>query len=181
MIRRAAYAALRPVRRFISGEPGGGAIELVLILPIAMAIFMASMESALYMTRQIMLDRAVDMTVRDLRLGGYANPDAALLKQEICDRASGVPDCDSEIRLELRPVSTTTWNLPSESMRCVDQSEAINIPDDANPGVQNELMIVRVCIRQDAMFPGTGIGEGLSNSRGRYRIISVAAFVNEPG
>jgi hypothetical protein len=181
MIRRVVGATLNPVRRFFRDEPGGGAIELVLVLPIAMAIFMASMESALYMTRQIMLDRAVDMTVRNLRLGGYANPDAQLLKDEICDLATAVPDCDSEIRLELRPVSTTTWNLPNESMRCVNQAENINIPDDANPGMQNELMIVRVCIRQDAMFPGTGIGEGLSNSRGRYRIISVAAFVNEPG
>ena len=43
------------------------------------------------------------------------------VKDAICDRATAVPDCRSEIRMELRPVSTTTWNLPSESMRCVDR------------------------------------------------------------
>jgi hypothetical protein len=180
MIRRVVGAMLTPVRRFLRGDHGGGAIELVLVLPIAMAVFMAAMESALYMTRSIMLERAVDMTVRDLRLGGYANPDAELLKDEICRRTSVTPDCRRDIRIEMRAVSTTAWDFPATAIRCIDREEAIVPADDANPGAQNELMLIRVCVRQRAMFPGTGIGDGLTDGRTRYKIVAVSAFVNEP-
>lgn len=183
MIRRALHAIGHSSRRFFRREEGGGAIELVLVLPISMAIFMASMESALYMTRQIMIERALDMTVRDLRLGilPVTSPGFnEVLKDEICEKATAVPTCREEIRIELRPVSTATWNLPGERTRCVDRDAPVQLDETVNPGGENELMIVRVCIRQDAMFPGTGIGEGIANSRGRYEIISVAAFVNEP-
>lgn len=180
MTRRVGAALRRRLRGFARGERGGGGIELVLVLPIAMAVFMAAMESALYMTRSIMLERAVDMTVRELRLGGYAAPNVELLKDEICARASIIPQCRPDIRIEMRAVSTTTWNFPNESIRCIDRDENIIIPDEAVPGQQNELMLIRVCIRQDAMFPGTGVGDDISNTHGRYKIVAVSAFVNEP-
>jgi hypothetical protein len=43
-------------------------------------------------------------------------------------------------------------------------------------------MLVRVCVVQDAMFPGAGIGWQRERSDGQvgYRIITVSAFVNEP-
>lgn len=181
MIRRVVGAMLNTVRRFARGEQGGGAIELVLVLPVAMGVFVAAMESALYMTRSLMLERAVDMVVRDLRLGGYANPDSELLKEEICERATVIPQCRADIRIEMRAVSTTTWNFPSTAINCIDRDANITPPDEANPGAQNELMLLRVCIKQDAMFPGAGVGEGISNSNGRYKIVAVSAFVNEPG
>lgn len=180
MMLRMAGAVARAARRFFRGEQGGGAIELVLVLPIAMGVFTAAMESALYITRSIMLDRAVDMTVRNLRLGGYVNPDAELLKTEICDRLSIIPNCRRDIRIEMRSVSTTTWNFPTFAVNCIDREENIVPADVAAPGAENELMLMRVCVRERAMFPGAGIGDGLAGPNGRYRLVSVAAFVNEP-
>jgi Flp pilus assembly protein TadG len=180
MMLRMVGTVCRGVRRFFRGEQGGGAIELVLVLPIAMTVFVAAMESALYITRSIMLDRAVDMTVRDLRLGGYANPDADLLKTEICNRVSILPRCRRDIRIEMQAVSTATWNFPNFAVNCVDREENIVPADVAAPGAENELMMLRVCVSERAMFAGTGIAEGLVNNHGRYRIVSVAAFVNEP-
>lgn len=180
MMLRVVGAVCRGARRFFRGEQGGGAIELVLVLPIAMGVFMAAMESALYITRSIMLDRAVDMTVRDLRLGGYANPNADLLKTEICNRVSILPDCRRDIRIEMQAVSTTTWDFPTFAVQCIDREANIVPADVAAPGAQNELMMLRICMRGSAMFPGTGIGDGLANNRGRYNLVSVAAFVNEP-
>jgi hypothetical protein len=48
-------------------------------------------------------------------------------------------------------------------------------------GQQNDVMLVRVCVVQDAIFPTSGIGLGLpKDSQGGYGVIAVSAFVVEP-
>ena len=48
-------------------------------------------------------------------------------------------------------------------------------------GQQNDVMLVRVCVVQDAMFPTSGIGLGLpKDAQGGYGLVSVTAFVTEP-
>lgn len=172
----------RSLRRFGRREDGGAMVELVIVMPVMMVIFMAAFESGLYMTRHIMLERAVDQTIRELRLGRLNNNlTHDRLKTEICDRARFLADCDATIRIELRPVSTTTWNLPSTATTCFDRDETVNPSLTPNPGVQNELMMVRVCVIQDAVFPGANIGQSIvRDTQGGYALVSVGAFVNEP-
>lgn len=180
MMRRTLRNALA---RFARGEAGTAAIELCFTLPVVMFLFIASAESGLYMTRLIMLERSVDMTMRDLRLGLIDNPTHATLKTEICSHTSILPDCENNLRLELVPVSTTTWTFPAGRVQCVDRDEEIQAAITFNPGVDNDLMLVRACMIQDAMFPGAQIGEGLAyegDAAGGYALISVNAFVNEP-
>ena len=63
----------------------------------------------------------------------------------------------------------------------MDRDEPIQPAVTFNPGAANELMLVRVCIVQDALFPGIGIGEQLvMDSSGGYPITAVSSFVNEP-
>lgn len=180
-------ALLRRVRhaagRFRKGEAGNGAIELVIVLPMIMTVFMYSAESGLYMTRQIMLERAVDITVRDLRLGRIPTPTHQELKDRICANSSIIPDCADALRVELLRVSTTTWNMPTTTVPCIDRDEPIELSLEFNPGVENELMLVRVCLIQDAIFPGTDFSKGIAregDSAGGYAIISTSSFVNEP-
>ena len=181
---RAPLSRLRDaLRSFRRREAGSGALELVIVLPVMMMVFMYSAESGLYMTRQIMLERAVDLTVRDLRLGRIPTPTHAELKDDICANSSIIPDCDTALRVELVRVSTTNWNLPNTAIECVDRDEPIELSLEFNPGVENELMLVRVCLIQDAIFPGTKFSEGIAregDSAGGYAIVSTSAFVNEP-
>lgn len=171
----------RSLRRFGRREDGGAMVELVIVMPVMMLIFMAAFESGLYMTRQIMLERAVDQTIRELRLGRIDNPTHETLKDEICERAPFLANCDFTIRIELRPVSTTTWNLPSQPTTCFDRDEAVNPSLAPNPGVENQLMLVRVCVIQDAVFPGANIAQSIvRDTQGGYALVSVGAFVNEP-
>lgn len=171
----------RSLRRFGRREEGGAMVELVIVMPVMMVIFMAAFESGLYMTRQIMLERAVDLTIRELRLGRIADPTHEDIKNQICDRAAFLADCHFTIRVELRPVSTVTWNLPSTPTTCFDRDEPVNPSLTPNPGVQNELMLVRVCVIQDAVFPGANIASSIvRDTQGGYALVSVAAFVNEP-
>lgn len=169
--------------RFRANQSGGGAIELVLVLPVMMGIFISATEAGLYMTRQIMLERAVDMTVRDLRLGKIPNPTHSKLKTSICANVSIIPDCSTAIRIDLVRVSTTTWDFPTTAVECVDRAQPIELSLEFNPGAQNELMLVRVCLLQDAIFPGADFARGIAyegDAAGGYALISTSAFVNEP-
>jgi len=58
-------AGLRDLRR---KEDGNATIEFAILFPAFIMIFLSAFESGLLMTRQVLLDRAVDLTVRDIRL-----------------------------------------------------------------------------------------------------------------
>jgi Flp pilus assembly protein TadG len=172
-----------PFRRFVRDQEGGGGVmEFVIMLPVFMFIFMAGAEGGIYTTRIILLDRAVDLTMRELGLGLVPNPTHDAIKDRICDNVPAMPSCDANIRVELVPISTTAWNLPSNDATCIDRGAAVQPALSFNPGAINQLMLVRVCVVQDAMFPGAYLGRMLEEGDGQegYRIISVSAFVNEP-
>ncbi|GLS86973.1 hypothetical protein GCM10010873_19470 [Cypionkella aquatica] len=178
----------RPISRIITRlrdafrrEDGTAALEFVISVPLLLMIFMASFESGLMMTRKIMLEQSVDRTMRELRLGHYPLADAALLKTEICNRTVIFKDCNANILIEMTRVSTSTWVMPSTGVQCVDRAEDVQPVTALQIGQQNDVMLVRVCIVQDAMFPTTGIGLGLpKDGKGGYGVVAVSAFVTEP-
>lgn len=172
------FRRLRPAFR---REDGTAAMEFVLAVPLLITIFMASFEAGLLMIRSIMLEQSVDMTMRELRLGHYTLPDAALLKTEICKRTVIFKDCQANITIEMTRISTTNWALPGTDVACIDRSEDIQPVTALQIGQQNDIMLIRVCVVQDALFPTTGIGLGLpKDGQGGYGVISTSAFVTEP-
>jgi len=162
-------------------EDGTAAVEFVIAVPVLITIFMASFESGLLMTRSIMLEQSVDMTMRELRLGHYPLPDAPLLKHEICKRTVIFKNCETNIMIEMTRISTANWSLPTTGVSCVDRAEDIQPVTALQIGQQNDIMLVRVCVVQDALFPTTGIGLGLpKDGNGGYGVVAVSAFVTEP-
>ena len=162
-------------------EDGTAAVEFVIAVPVLITIFMASFESGLLMTRSIMLEQSVDMTMRELRLGHYPLPDAPLLKHEICKRTVIFKNCEANIMIEMTRISTTSWSLPTTGVSCIDRAEDIQPVTALQIGQQNDIMLVRVCVVQDALFPTTGIGLGLpKDGNGGYGVVAVSAFVTEP-
>lgn len=162
-------------------EDGTATMEFVLMIPLLLALFTASFESGMLMTRHIMLERALDITMRELRLGHYTSPDLALLKTEICSRTLIINDCANVVSIYLQPVSKVTWDLPAGDPACIDRSQPITPAASINPGVDDEVMLVRVCVVVDALFPTTGIALNLpKDGNGGYWLVSKSAFVNEP-
>lgn len=162
-------------------EDGTATMEFVLVIPVIMAIFMASFESGLLMTRSIMLEQSVDMTMRELRLGHYPAVTNWLLKQEICSRTIIFPNCEQNIKIEMQRVSTTAWNFPIAPEHCINRREEGEPVLALNAGQQNDLMMIRVCVVLDAMFPSTGIAMKLQLDRdGGYGLVTRTAFVTEP-
>lgn len=175
-------ALLRPFRRFGRSERGTASLEFAISVPVIVLIFAASFESGLLMLRSIMLDQAVDRTMRELRLGHYSAPTAALLKEEICSRSVILKDCESNITLEMTRISTSTWAMPTDSIQCVNREEDVVPVTALQIGQQNDVMMVRICIIQDAIFPHMGLGRYLdTDSGGGYALTTTTAYVTEPG
>lgn len=172
---------LRRLRAMWRRDDGTASVEFALMVPVLLMVFMASFESGLLMTRQIMLEQAVDITMRELRLGHYTLPNSDLLKSEICDRTLIFQDCLDNITIEMTRVSTSTWSLPSTSVTCIDRSDTVEPVTTLQIGQQNEVMLVRVCVILDAMFPTTGLGLALpKDGEGGYGVVTTSAFVTEP-
>jgi hypothetical protein len=168
-------------RKFRRGEEGTATVEFALAVPLLLTIFMASFESGMLMIRSIMLEQSVDMTMRELRLGHYPLPTAALLKTEICSRSVVLVDCEDNIMIEMTRVSTANWSMPTTAITCVDRDAEIQPVLMLQIGQQNDVMLMRVCVLQDTLFPTTGIGLGLAkDSQGGYGLTAVTAFVTEP-
>jgi hypothetical protein len=162
-------------------EDGTAAMEFVLVIPVIMMIFMASFESGLLMTRSIMLEQSVDMTMRELRLGHFASVTNLLLKREICSRTIIFPDCMANIKIQLDRVSTTAWDIPATPTHCINRRDSGEPVVSMSAGQQNDLMLVRVCIALQAMFPSTGIALKLPlDDDGAYGLVARSAFVTEP-
>lgn len=175
---------MRFTRRLARGfrqEDGTASVEFAMSVPILLTIFMASFESGLLMTRSVMLEQAVDKTMRELRLGHYVAPDADLLKEEICKRTVIFNDCQNNILIELTQVNKTTWDLPTTSTNCINKDKEFQVPDTLMDQTEHEMMLMRVCVRQELIFPTSGLGLKLAtDSQGGYGLIAMSAFVVEP-
>jgi hypothetical protein len=172
------FAWLRPGWR---RENGNSAIEFALLFPAFITLFLVVVETGVMMTRGVMLDRAVDMSMRSLRLGTLNPMTHDSLKTNICTNSVVIPDCENVLLLELRPISTTTWEPLTNDVTCVDRTEDIQPVLEFDAGASNEMMLVRVCAVFDPFFPTTGLAAQLNlDDSGAYALVSTSAYVNEP-
>ncbi len=171
----------RSLRGWLGNDAGAAAAEFVIVFPLIMFLFFSTVEVGIYMMRWVMLDRAVDMNVRALRLGTMSPMTADELKRRVCADTRVLQDCLGSISVELFPVSTETWTLPAQNVACVDRAENIDPVLEFTPGTENELMVVRVCLVADPVFPVTPLVLRMPlDASGGYALASVSTFVNEP-
>ena len=176
-------AALGAVLRHIRREDGNATIGFVLMLPLFITLFMATFEIGLYMTRLTLLDRAVDIAARAVRLGMIANPTHDNIRAYICDNASMIPNCNATLKLNMERVALTTWTMPTTQTTCVNRAEAVQPVAvlDPNPTERKVLIVMRACVIADALFPSAGLALNLPlDGQGGYRLTSTSAFLNEP-
>lgn len=169
------------LRRFGRDEDGSMMVEFALAVPLIFTLFLTSVELGIYSMRQVFLDRGVDMTVRNVRLGTGVQYTHTQLKSQICDFAGNLPDCESALRLSLTPVNIRTFNGIGNAADCVDLSQPIEPPSVFSLGLDNEMMLVRACYMFKPVFPSTGLGYAFTkDGSGRSKMVSISAFVQEP-
>lgn len=171
-------AACQAFRR---SEDGSSTIEIMTVLPAAMFFFAASYETGMIGLRNMMLERAVDVTVRDVRIGKIPEPDHAILKERICEQAMIIPNCMEEVKLEMMRKDIRNYVSISDQPDCIDRAEPGAPRIDFSEGGNNDLMILRVCALFDPVLPTAAIGAAVpKQSEGAYALVSTSSFVLEP-
>lgn len=170
----------RGLRHFLS-EKGAASVEFVIVFPFFVGVFLSAYEVAMMNMRAVMMERAMDVVVRQIRLSSGATLDYDQVKADICNQAMLLPDCENTVKIELIAVNTTSWNGLQNRPDCVDRRATIQPVGQFQNGQQNDLMLMRLCAVVDPVFPGIGVGRSMpKDPSGGYQIIATSAFVNEP-
>ncbi|SNY57719.1 TadE-like protein [Pseudooceanicola antarcticus] len=169
------------LRGFRDGEAGNVTVEFVILFPIILTMFLSTVELGMLTVRQTMLERGLNVAVRDLQIGLTENVDHDTIKELICDYAGLLPDCDNALKLEMQPVDLRAYVAMSDDIDCVDRAEEVNPVRTFTNGQANELMILRACLKFAPIFPNVGLGRNFGkDANGDAIMFAVSAFVNEP-
>lgn len=175
--------------RFRSDERGTATLEFVLVFPIFVMFFLMMYENGMLSLRHVMLERGVDLTVRDVRIGRLSQDVTRdQLRARICQQASIIPDCLNQLQLELIRRDVRSWTNIDEAYRCIDRGASTQPATTFTPGGNNELIVLKVCARFDPLMVGplallgTAIRTQNSGSAagGSYALMTTSAFVVEP-
>ncbi len=177
------------LKTFLRDDSGEAAIEFLLVFPILFLVFTASFESSMFMARYVMLERAVDKTVRLLRLGSFPSPTHQNLKKAICQEGmliDSVSECMNSMKIWMQPVNTATFQMAAPPKSCVDKAQPINTDEppsnEFSTGTDNDIMLLRICMKEDPMFPTTAVSVKMPvEADGSYVMLVTTTFVNEPG
>lgn len=167
--------------RFARDDRGSPTVEFVIVFPLVFLTFYSAFEAAMLTLRSTMLERALDLSVRELRLSTAKQVSPGEIVRSVCSRAYAIPDCANSLILELHRIDSKTFNMPSTQTGCVDKGTGFVPVQKWTPGAGNELMLVRACAKVPTWFPLTGLGLALTkDANGDYEIQAVAGLVNEP-
>ncbi|EEX11199.1 conserved hypothetical protein [Ruegeria lacuscaerulensis ITI-1157] len=177
-------------RLFRRTEDGSATIELLFWFPFFMWVTYSGVDLGMMSFHHANLERALDTTIREVRLNnlppGKTEWTHDLLKDMICDQARFIPDCSSNLALEMKSVdpfaSFAAENLNATPF-CTDTPATIRKPEEKVfvPGASNELMIIRACVEVAPNWVASIIGQGVSqNPNGQYELHATTVFVHEP-
>jgi len=172
----------RKTRGFFKREDGTASLEIVLVLPAFMTLFMMAFEGGRISLNHVMLERGLDLTVRDVRIGRLLEPKHSDLKKRICEYASIIPDCTENLQLEMVRMDVRAWTTELDGdVSCIDRAEEVQPAVRFTNGGNNELMVLQVCSLFDPVVPTSGLGKEIpKESGGAYALVASAAFVMEP-
>ena len=173
---------LKKLRNFRGDESGAVAtIPFALWVPLFLTVIIAGLEMGALSIRHTQLERALDITVREVRLGTGENLDHSSLKTMICDNAPILSDCTQMLRLEMHPLSLREWQYPEQTADCQDEPDSVRPLREFTPGDPNELMFLRACYKYKPIVPTGALASALPKDElGYTALVSFSAFVQEP-
>ncbi len=174
----------RAIRSFVTQNDGSASAEVALLLPAFMFIFMMSFDAGRISLNHVMLERGVDLTVRQIQIGNMTDPTLENIKQEICDNARIIPDCTGSLQIEMIVMDMRNWDEDAiaGTARCIDRNQDVQPAVSFTNGGNNQLMVLRVCSLFDPELPGGALGRQMAENSGLggYALSASAAFVMEP-
>lgn len=162
-------------------EEGAVTVEFVVVFPFVLSILFMGIDSGIAQLRQTFLNRAVDMVMRDVRLGRQSQSDS--VKELICARTSLLRNCMQNITVEMQPIDTIHFTGLTDPISCIDRELELIPQVTFNPGAPGgqELMMVKVCVVADPFIRLTGLVNQMPiNAEGDYVLVNTNIFVKEP-
>lgn len=167
--------------RFAKDESGVITIDFVIVMSAFALILGGSVEMGYMNVRHAMLERGLDMTVRDIRLSTGFTPDYDDLKHSICEHASIIGNCHENLRLEMKVVSPRDFDPIPNGADCQNAVETPRPLRNFEHGEDNEMMLIRACFKFEPLFPTTGLAAHLpKDDQGYIPMVATSAFVQEP-
>ncbi|MDU8929989.1 TadE/TadG family type IV pilus assembly protein [Alisedimentitalea sp. MJ-SS2] len=172
---------MRPWLRLWRSDAGSATVEFAIIFPFYVTLFMTTVELGMITFRHSMLERGLDMAVREVRLGTGTNPTHDDIKNMICEFAGVLPNCSTNMRLEMILVDPRSYVAPPADADCIDHSEDPSPLRTFNHGTSNQMMLLRACFVFSPIFPTSGLGYALAkDGAGNAAMVASSAFVQEP-
>ncbi|WP_245696082.1 TadE/TadG family type IV pilus assembly protein [Alloyangia pacifica] len=169
------------LRRFGRDEDGSMIVPFALWTPLFVGLLIASVEAGTTTMRQTVLDRALDQTVREVKIGTGTLYTADQLKEMICDRATILGSCVDTLQLEMVGLDMRDWVAPEKSTDCVDTNLAVTPMRNFVNGGQHETMLLRACYKYRPVTPGGLVAASMAKDEMGYTaLVATSAFVHEP-
>ena len=167
-------------RKFRKDDTGNATVEFAILAPVFLFFMMAAVEVGMITLRSTLLERGLDQTVRWVRLNTGSQVTHAQLKDMICQN-NFMSDCASNMHLEMIDRDLRNWNDLPRTATCTDRSLDVQPVSNPQPGVDNELMVLRACAKFQPIFPSSWFTSQLVRDQaGDVRIVAMTAFVMEP-
>ena len=172
---------LPALSRFRDSDDGSMVVPFTLWLPVFLILIIGSIELGTLTLRHTVLERALDETVRQVKLGtGPSSHDE--MKTEICNRAALLPGCEDMLHLEMIVLDMRDWSAPPAAADCRDAAEPVTPQRNFQSGAGGQMMFLRACYKFKPATPIGSFNASLSTDGSGYAgLVSTSAFVNEPG
>lgn len=170
------------LRRLRADTDGSQTVALAVIAPLLLTLCGFVMDVGLLMVRNVMLERAVDVRVRDIRLGKTSATDYDNLRKQICAEASIIPECETRLKLQLTAMYANSWQDPGALPDCESlKTVTYTPPREFDTATSNQLVVLRACAVVEPVMPGWGLGEVLLTSENNrfYQVSAATSYTQE--
>lgn len=165
---------------FLRKEDGAIAVPFALAFPFFVGFMLAGIEIGISTMRHVALERSMDEAVRYIRLHTGAEPTHTDIKEMICSRGI-VDNCQDNLQLEMVTRDLRAWVDLPETFSCLDNGFVVNQMSDLSFGEDNEMVVMRACVRYQPIFKGFTMLTPLAlDDDGDAYLKNTTAFVQEP-
>lgn len=169
------------LRRFRDSDEGSATVPFALWTPLMVGIALSAVEMGALTVRHTQLERALDQTIREVKLGTGSTYTHEELKEKICGRASVLTDCVNMLHLEMIGLDMRDWTPPPETADCVDTAATVTPQRNFTAGEQHEMMLLRACYKYKPISPTSYLASSLpKDQQGYTALVSTGTFVHEP-
>jgi Flp pilus assembly protein TadG len=184
---KGALGKTRGRRCFLRSQCGASAVEFAIVVPVFLALMFSTFEVGWFYFVNASVDAATVNVARLLRTGqaqkqGYeAQADRDdFFANEVCPKLKFLADCESRLTVEVQTFESFEKLAADKSpVTCRDdQPDAIqNL--EFEPGSDNAVVRVRICLIYDTLNPAIGLNLA-KNDAGQRRVAATYVLRVEP-